>query len=134
MPDVAICGEESSGSDKKPPVKLSDEASQIHSRAIVIDGHNDLPWELRQQGSLNFEKLDISIPFIDFPNQCCPLRCFIDIPRIENSSIRGHFMYNLDDAEAFADSLKEAKKAEEEAKKAEEEAKDEDKEEGQGRL
>ena len=46
--------------DERPPVVLTDEARELHQSAILIDGHNDLPWELRAQGSLSFEKLDIS--------------------------------------------------------------------------
>lgn len=41
-------------------VVLSENANKIHSEALVVDGHNDLPWELRQQGSLSFDKLDVS--------------------------------------------------------------------------
>ena len=45
---------------------------------------------------------------------------------------RGHFVYNLDDAEAFADSLKEAKKAEkEEAEAKKEDEKEEESEESE---
>lgn len=46
--------------DDRPTVQLTEEARAIHRSAIVIDGHNDLPWELRAQGSLSFEKLDIA--------------------------------------------------------------------------
>lgn len=46
--------------DERPPVVLTDEARELHRSAILIDGHNDLPWELRAQGSLSFEKLDIA--------------------------------------------------------------------------
>ncbi len=53
-------GEAKSESNGRPPVELTDRAREIHSRAIVIDGHNDLPWELRAQGSLSFTRLDIS--------------------------------------------------------------------------
>jgi membrane dipeptidase len=48
---------------KKPargPVTVSDEARRIHASAIVVDGHNDLPWEMRAKGGSSFVKLDIS--------------------------------------------------------------------------
>ncbi len=45
---------------KRPPVVLTEAARKIHQAALLIDGHNDLPWELRKQGSLSFDKLDIS--------------------------------------------------------------------------
>ena len=28
----------------------------------MIDGHNDMPWEIRKQGSSSFDKIDISKP------------------------------------------------------------------------
>ena len=44
----------------RPPVVLSDEARKLHAETLLIDGHNDLPWELRQQARGQFDKLDIS--------------------------------------------------------------------------
>src|SRR5690242_3504336 len=41
------------------PVKLTEEALRIHRAALLIDGHNDLPWQFRDQGDLSFRKLDI---------------------------------------------------------------------------
>ncbi|WP_148074819.1 dipeptidase [Bythopirellula goksoeyrii] len=44
----------------RSPVVLTERARKLNSQAIVVDGHNDLPWELRAQGSLSFTRLDIS--------------------------------------------------------------------------
>ena len=52
--------EDSADLQDRRPVELSDAARRIHAQALVIDGHNDLPWELRKQGSLSFDRLDIS--------------------------------------------------------------------------
>jgi membrane dipeptidase len=41
-------------------VELTDEARRIHRAAIVIDGHNDLPWKLREKANSSFDKMDIS--------------------------------------------------------------------------
>jgi membrane dipeptidase len=46
--------------DARPPVVLTDEARKLHAETLLIDGHNDLPWELRQQARGQFDKLDIS--------------------------------------------------------------------------
>lgn len=46
--------------DERGNVVLTEKAKKLHSEALVVDGHNDLPWELRQQGSLSFDKLDVS--------------------------------------------------------------------------
>jgi len=35
--------------DKRPPVVLTDAAKKLHAESLVIDGHNDLPWELRKE-------------------------------------------------------------------------------------
>lgn len=40
--------------------KVSPEAWRIHREAIVIDGHNDLPYEMRLKGNLSFDTIDIS--------------------------------------------------------------------------
>jgi membrane dipeptidase len=54
----------SAGADDKPPrprppVKLSDEALALHREALVFDGHNDLPYMLREKGDLSFQKIDL---------------------------------------------------------------------------
>lgn len=43
-------------------VVVSEQALQIHSRSYVFDGHNDLPWQIREKASRSFEKLDIAKP------------------------------------------------------------------------
>ncbi len=43
-------------------VQVSQKALDIHQRSYVFDGHNDLPWEVRTNGSRSFNKLDISKP------------------------------------------------------------------------
>jgi membrane dipeptidase len=49
-----------SPSNARPPVVLSEEALAIHRQALLIDGHNDLPWELRTRADSGFEKFDVS--------------------------------------------------------------------------
>jgi membrane dipeptidase len=40
--------------------KVSADAWRIHRDSIVIDGHNDLPYEMRLKGNLSFDTIDIS--------------------------------------------------------------------------
>jgi membrane dipeptidase len=51
---------------KKPAdrgtVVLTEAARKLHARSLVIDGHNDMPWEVRKQGASSFDKLDIARP------------------------------------------------------------------------
>lgn len=46
--------------DRQKPVVVSDRARKLHAAAIVIDGHNDMPWEVRKQGGSSFDKMDIA--------------------------------------------------------------------------
>src|SRR5438105_1517743 len=39
---------------------VSEEAWRIHRSAIVIDGHNDFPYEMRTKGNLSFDEIDIA--------------------------------------------------------------------------
>ena len=46
----------------RPKIVVTDRARQIHAAATLVDGHNDLPWKIRERGSSTFDKLDISQP------------------------------------------------------------------------
>ncbi len=56
-----LVGEEKKNDPVSPksraPVKLTDEALRIHRAALVIDGHNDLPWQFRDKGRMAPEGL-----------------------------------------------------------------------------
>jgi membrane dipeptidase len=73
------------GEESKPDrgtVVLTPEAERIHKSCIVIDGHNDMPWEIRKQGSRTFEKLDISKPQATLQT---------DIPRLRKGGMGAQF-------------------------------------------
>ena len=55
------------------PVKVSDRALAIHRSSPVIDGHNDLPWTLRQAGG-GFAKFDIATSQPEFHTDIDRLR------------------------------------------------------------
>src|SRR5438094_722470 len=75
-----------SPADDKPKaeglVKLTEEALRIHREAIVIDGHNDLPWQYRMQADLAFHKLDISKS---------QKKLHTDIPRLRQGGVGAQF-------------------------------------------
>jgi membrane dipeptidase len=48
------------GQKPREPVKVTDEAMEIHRTAILIDGHNDLPWQFREKKDLSFRRIDIT--------------------------------------------------------------------------
>ena len=85
---TTICGAEapmeSKGADIKPrePVELTDEALRIHRDAIVIDGHNDLPYQFREKKDLSFQRIDISKP---------QMKLHTDIPRLRQGGVGAQF-------------------------------------------
>ncbi len=64
------------------PIVVSDQARAIHAGAMLIDGHNDLPWKLRERGTLSFEKLDIALAQPELHT---------DIPRLRQGGVKAQF-------------------------------------------
>jgi membrane dipeptidase len=64
------------------PVRVSPEALAITREAIVVDGHNDLPWELRTRSDSSFQKVDIARP---------QPRLMTDIPRLRAGCVGAQF-------------------------------------------
>ncbi|MCO6458058.1 MAG: membrane dipeptidase [Pirellulaceae bacterium] len=63
-------------------VQVSDEARRIHQQSFVFDGHNDLPWEIRQKGSRSFARFDIAKPQPELHT---------DIPRLKAGNVGAQF-------------------------------------------
>jgi membrane dipeptidase len=63
-------------------VVLSDEAIAIHKEMPVFDGHNDLPWELREKADLSFVNIDIA------KNQP---KFHTDLPRLKKGGVGAQF-------------------------------------------
>ncbi len=77
--------EQAVAEDARPenaPIVVSERAQKIHDAATLIDGHNDLPWALRENGSPSFEKLDIAA--------ACP-SLHTDIPRLRKGGVKAQF-------------------------------------------
>jgi membrane dipeptidase len=74
--------EESPRPVERAPIVLGDPARELHQRSLLVDGHNDLPWEIRMQGSSSFTKLDISQP---------QQALHTDIPRLRQGGIGAQF-------------------------------------------
>ncbi len=64
------------------PVVLTDEALSIHKLMPVIDGHNDLPWELREKGGSSFVNIDVA------KNQP---KLHTDLPRLKKGGVGAQF-------------------------------------------
>jgi membrane dipeptidase len=61
---------------------VSDRAGVIHKAAMLIDGHNDLPWVVRTKAGSNFDKHDLSRR-LDHDHT--------DIPRLRDGGVKGQF-------------------------------------------
>lgn len=68
--------------DDAPPPPLSERAKQVHAAGFVFDGHNDLPWALRQKGDVTFTKLDPGKRLDGFQT---------DIPRARAGGLKAQF-------------------------------------------
>ncbi|HJZ94287.1 MAG TPA: membrane dipeptidase, partial [Gemmataceae bacterium] len=67
---------------KRQPVVLTEEAKAIHREALVVDGHNDLPYQFREKKDLSFHTLDISRP---------QKLIHTDIPRLREGGVGAQF-------------------------------------------
>ncbi len=66
----------------RPPVVVSETAREIHNSALLIDGHNDLPWELREAGDPGFRTVDLNKP---------QKKMHTDIPRLKKGNVGAQF-------------------------------------------
>lgn len=57
-------------------------AAEIHARAIVVDGHNDLPWRLRTEFASSFAEFDLGSRHEDGHT---------DIPRLREGGVGAQF-------------------------------------------
>jgi membrane dipeptidase len=79
-------GNQSAGDVPKPktrlPVKLTEEALKLHKAALVIDGHNDLPWMFYEHSQTIAKPLDL--------RQLQP-KLHTDIPRLRKGNVGAQF-------------------------------------------
>jgi membrane dipeptidase len=59
---IVIADDEPVTPGERKPIVLTDRARELHAHSLLIDGHNDMPWEIRKQGGSSFDKMDISKP------------------------------------------------------------------------
>lgn len=64
-----------------PDFLISERAKQIHRASYVWDGHNDLPWALRERNDLRIEKTDLN-------NEP---KLHTDIPRLRAGNVGAQF-------------------------------------------
>ncbi len=69
-------------SSERAPVILTEKALRIHRSAILIDGHNDLLWKVREKGGSSFDNFDLSKHRED---------AHTDIPRLRKGGVGAQF-------------------------------------------
>ena len=68
---------------ERKPVVVTDAARKLHAESLVIDGHNDLPWELRRKDSgASFRDIDLLRP---------QKNLHTDIPRLRVGGVGAQF-------------------------------------------
>jgi membrane dipeptidase len=70
------------GTAKDKEIVLTEEALRIHRAAILVDGHNDLPYRIRSKGLSSLEGLDLASYQHDFQT---------DIPRLLKGGVGAQF-------------------------------------------
>src|SRR6185503_54240 len=77
-----VLAEDAKPQADRPRIELTEAAKKLHASALMIDGHNDMPWEIRKQGSSSFDKIDISKP---------QPKLQTDIPRLRKGGVGVQF-------------------------------------------
>lgn len=67
---------------ENPRIVITEEAMDVHFSGLLFDGHNDLPWAIRERGNSSFDKIDISKPTPGFHT---------DIGRLQMGGVKAQF-------------------------------------------
>ncbi len=84
VPSLVASNDKTGTADPYRPVQLTDEALRIHREALLIDGHNDLPYQFRERDDLSFHKIDLARPQKD-------RGLHTDIPRLRQGNVGAQF-------------------------------------------
>jgi membrane dipeptidase len=81
---IGLTGAALSGHQEEQEAKVADRqrAAAIHERAILVDGHNDLPWRLRSEFDSDFDRFDLAARHDDGHT---------DIPRLSEGGVDAQF-------------------------------------------
>jgi membrane dipeptidase len=82
VPASVLLADSSTAQPKATDIVVSDEAAAIHREALLIDGHNDLPYALREADGPSFQNIDIAKPQPKFHT---------DIARLKKGNVGAQF-------------------------------------------
>ena len=66
---------------EKPAMHVSDAALKVHFSGMLFDGHNDLPWVMREKAASSFDQVDIAKP----------TKFHTDIQRLKKGGVKAQF-------------------------------------------
>lgn len=69
-------------SNQRQPVVVTEAALKLHRDLLIFDGHNDLPWSMRNKAGSSFDRADIALP---------QERFHTDIPRLKAGGLGAVF-------------------------------------------
>lgn len=72
----------SARAETNPAASTAGDAEQIHFSGLLFDGHNDLPWQIRELAGGALDKLDIGQP---------QPKLHTDLPRLKQSGLKAQF-------------------------------------------
>lgn len=75
---LVVFGHQAAGQD----LAVSPAAREIHNSGLLFDGHNDLPWQMRNIGESSFDVLDIAKP---------QTKLHTDIARLRVGGVKAQF-------------------------------------------
>jgi membrane dipeptidase len=81
-PGQVVWGPGKRDREARPAVVMTEEGRRIHASALVADGHNDLPWEIRARQGNSFDAVDIARP---------QPKMNTDIPRLRQGNVGWQF-------------------------------------------
>lgn len=68
--------------EQRAAIVLGERAASLHRSLLLVDGHNDLPWEIRKRAARSFDNLDIALSQSDLQT---------DIPRLRQGGVGAQF-------------------------------------------
>ena len=79
-----LCGAATAATD-------AERVERVLAQTPLIDGHNDLPWEIRERFSGDLSKIDLSAATVGLPAPAEAAALMTDIPRLRAGGVGGQF-------------------------------------------
>ncbi len=74
-----------------PPQDVDARVARVLAATPLVDGHNDLPWELRTRFASDFSKVDLRQDTTHLPVPADGVPLMTDVPRLRAGRVGGQF-------------------------------------------